>query len=158
MALYRATQKLLNRIMTGRVPSRAFVVAGPVDNATPGDAGVTGHIAGLDFVDLIDPVNRLFTMPAALAPVSDQTAAGPGGAQCTVRCEVQAHQISSVLKGQLFMNRYFELDLPTGTDVAFINKMVVDGWIASAGGLTNGSCPAALNVRMSTTPQREVGV
>jgi len=71
MSLYRATSKLVNRIMTGCVPVRAFVAGLAIDSATPGSPGVTGHIAGLDLRDLIDPSTRSFSMPAALSPVSD---------------------------------------------------------------------------------------
>lgn len=150
MSLYRATPKLVNRIMTGRVPARAFVVGLAVDNATPGSPGVTGHIAGLDLRDLIDPSTRSFSMPTALAPVSDSV---PGPfTQCTVRCEIQAHQIGETgqgpLAGQIFMNRYFEADFPSGTAPAWINHLVQNGWFSAAGALTDASVPAAFNVNL----------
>ncbi|NDP48931.1 MAG: hypothetical protein GZ085_11210 [Sulfuriferula multivorans] len=156
MSLYRATPKLVNRIMTGRVPVRAFVVGFASDNATPGDPGVTGHISGLDLRDLIDPTTRSFSMPTALAPVSDSVT-GPS-TQCTVRCEIQAHQIGEtgqgVLAGQIFMNRYFEADFPSGTAPAWINYLVNNGWLSAAGALTNGSVPAALNVNLPALTSR----
>lgn len=39
MALYRAIPKLINRIMTGRIPVRAFVVGAPT-NSNGSRAGV----------------------------------------------------------------------------------------------------------------------
>lgn len=157
MSLYRATPKLINRIMTGRVPSRAFVVGigdngTPIDNAIPGSPGVTGHIAGLEFKDLIDPSTGSFSMPAALAPVSESLPHPHTGAQPTVRCDIQADKIgapgSCPLTGQIFMNRYFEADFPTGTSAAWISHLVNNGWFAAAGGLTNASVPAAPNVKL----------
>ncbi|MFH1816649.1 MAG: hypothetical protein ABIK08_04085 [Pseudomonadota bacterium] len=157
MALYRATPKLINRIMTGRVPARAFVVGigdngTPIDGAIPGSPGVTGHIAGLEFKDLIDPSTGSFSMPAALAPVSESLPHPHTGVQPTVRCDIQADKIgapgSCPLTGQIFMNRYFEADFPSGTAAGWINHLVQNGWFAAAGDLTNASVPAAHNVKL----------
>lgn len=157
MALFRATPKLINRIMTGRVPARAFV-AGPndqgfaVDSTTVGSPNLNAHIGGLQFTDLIDPSTGSFSMPAALAPVSESLPNPHTGAQPTVRCEIQADKIgapdSCPLKGHIFMNRYFEADFPVGTAAGWINHLVQNGWFASAGALTNASVPAALNVNL----------
>lgn len=156
MPTYRATQKLVNRILSGRIPARAFVVGLPVDNATPGSVGVTGHLDGLEFRDLIDPSTRSFSMPKALAPVSDSVTGH--FTQCTVRCEIQAHQIGEngqgPLAGQLFMNRYFEADFPSGTAAAWINHLVANGWFATAGALTDASVPAAFNVNLPALTSR----
>lgn len=158
MSIYRATAKLINRIMTGRIPARAFVVGigdngVPNDNATPGgSAGVTAHIAGFDFRDLIDPSTGSFSMPAALAPVGESLPHPHTGPQPTVRCDISASNIGAPgqcpLTGQIFMNRYFEADFPTGTAAAWINHLVQNGWFASAGSLTNASVPAAHNVNL----------
>lgn len=156
MSLYRATSKLVNRIMTGRVPVRAFVAGLAIDNATPGSPGVTGHIAGLDLRDLIDPSTRSFSMPAALAPVSESVPHPHTGAQPTVRVEIQnASSISElggnnapIPGGPIFMNRYFEADFPAGTSAGWINYLVQNGWFASAGSLADANVPAALNVNL----------
>ncbi len=152
MALYRATAKLINRIMTGRVPSRAFVVNAAVDNATPGDSVVTGHISGLVFRDLINPSTGSFSMPAELAPVSDSVLGFD--LQCRVRCEIQAPHIhelggnnAPLPGGPIFMNRYFEADFPAGT-ASITSYLVQNGWFSSAGALTNASVPAALNTHL----------
>lgn len=156
MALYRATAKLINRIMTGRVPSRAFVVNAAVDNATPGDSVVTGHISGLVFRDLINPSTGSFSMPAELAPVSDSVQGFD--LQSTVRCEIQAPHIHETGQGPLpggpiFMNRYFEANFPTGT-ASVTSYLVQNGWFAAAGSLTNASVPAALNTHLPTMEKR----
>jgi hypothetical protein len=167
MSLYRATPKLLNRIMTGRIPSRAFVVGAPTnnmgvpngqiaDNATPGSPGVTNHIDGLKFRDQIDPSTLSFTMPAGMAPVSESLPHSITGAQPTVRVEIRS--ASSIIESggsnaplpgsPFFLNRYFEADFPTGTNAGWINYLVQNGWFASAGALTNANVPAALNVNL----------
>ena len=152
MPIYRATSKLVNRIMTGRIPVRAFVVSINRDNATPGDPGVTAHIDGLLLRDLIDPSTLSFSMPSALAPTSESVPGPFTGPQPTVRCEVQAHHIGDtgqgVLAGQVFMNRYLEADFPSGTNAGWINHLVNNGWFSAAGALTNASVPAALNVNL----------
>lgn len=157
MSIYRATSKLINRIMTGRVPARAFVVGigdngTPIDDAIPGSPGVTAHIAGLDFKDLIDPSTGSFSMPTALAPASESLPHPHTGPQPTVRCDIQADKIgapgSCPLTGQIFMNRYFEADFPTGTAASWINHLVNNGWFSAAGALTNASVPAAHNVKL----------
>lgn len=164
MALYRATPKLINRILSGRVPSRAFVVgnddgrAPTAGNATPGSPGVTAHIAGLEFKDLIDPATGSFSMPVALAPVSESIPHGITGPQPTVRCEIQAPHIHETGQGPLpggpiFMNRYFEADFPTGT-ASVTSYLVQNGWFASAGALTNASVPAAINVHLPAVNDR----
>lgn len=163
MAIYRATPKLINRIMTGRVPARAFVVGigdngVPNDGGIPGSSGVTAHIAGFDFRDLIDPSTGSFSMPAALAPVSESIPHPHTGPQPTVRCDIQADKIgapgSCPLSGQIFMNRYFEADFPTGTAPAWINHLVINGWFAASGALTNASVPAAPNVKLPVLTSR----
>lgn len=164
MALYRATAKLINRIMTGRVPSRAFVVGigdngVPSDNATPGSSGVTGHIAGLEFRDLINPSTGSFSMPAALAPVGESNPHPHTGPQPTVRCEIQAPHVHETSQaplpgGPIFMNRYFEADFPTGTNAGWVSYMVVNGWFSAAGSLTNASVPAAHNVNLPALTSR----
>lgn len=158
MSIYRATAKLINRIMTGRVPSRAFVVNAAIDNATPGSGipEVTGHISGLVFRDQINPSTGSFSMPAALAPVSDSVLGFD--LQCTVRCEIQAPHIhetslSPLPGGPIFMNRYFEADFPVGT-TSITNYLVQNGWFAAAGSLTNASVPAALNTHLPTMEKR----
>lgn len=142
MALYRATPKLISRIMTGRVPARALVVGEP---AGPGSPGVTNRIAGPQFRDQIDPSTGSFTMPAALAPVEESIQRQP-----TVRCEIQARYIDETgqgpLAGDIFMNRYFEADFPPGTAPAWINHLVFNGWFSAVGALTDAGVPAALNV------------
>jgi len=164
MALYRATSKLVNRITTGRIGARAFVVNIDSDNATPGTPGVTGHIDGLTFRDQIDPSARSFTMPASLAP-SGEAFTG-FSTQARVRCEIQdASGISDQggsgtgpLKGRIFMNRYFEADFPTGTSAAWIAYLVSNGWFATAGSLVDSNVPAALNVGLPQLTAREAGV
>ena len=169
MALYRATPKLLNRIMTGRVPARAFIV-GPstdslgvpngqiADNATPGSPGVTNHIDGLKFRDQIDPSTLSFTMPAGIGPIGESSPNGHTGAQPTVRCEIQAPHIHETGQGplpggQIFMNRYFEADFPIGT-ASITSYLVQNGWFSAAGALTNANVPAALNVNLPTVEAR----
>ncbi len=163
MALYRATPKLINRIMSGRVPSRAFVVGAPTndmgvpngsiaDNATPGSPGVTNHIGGLQFRDQIDPSTGSFSMPTGMGAVTESLPNGHTGAQPTVRCEIQAPHIhetslAPLPGGPIFMNRYFEADFPAGT-ASITNYLVQNGWFAAAGALTNASVPAALNVHL----------
>lgn len=167
MALYRATPKLINRIMTGRVPARAFVVGVgdngfPADNATPGSPGVTSHIDGLKFRDQIDPSTLSFSMPTGMGPVSESLPNPHTGAQPTVRVEIQnASSISElggnnapIPGGPIFLNRYFEADFPTGTDAGWINYLVQNGWFASAGALTNAGVPAALNVNLPALTSR----
>ncbi len=169
MSIYRATPKLINRIMTGRIPARAFVVGAPTDNmgvpngqiadnATPGSPGATNHIDGLKFRDQIDPSTLSFTMPAGMAPVSESLPHSYTGAQPTVRCEIQAPHIHETGQGplpggQIFMNRYFEADFPNLT-ASIRNYLVQNGWFASAGALTNASVPAALNVNLTTVEAR----
>jgi len=162
MSLYRATSKLVNRIMTGCVPVRAFVAGLAIDSATPGSPGVTGHIAGLDLRDLIDPSTRSFSMPAALSPVSESVPPPHTGPQPTVRVEIQNASSISELGGNnaplpggpIFMNRYFEADFPAGTSAGWINYMVQNGWFSSAGSLTNANVPAALNVNLPALTER----
>lgn len=165
MALYRATQLFLNRIMTGRVPPRAFFTASGADNLVPGDAGASGAVEGLQFRDLIDPVNRAFDLPIALrGPAESISASGAAPAQPTVRCVVQLDMVGMVT-GQslhsdpLFMNRNFELDVPLGDSFAtpLANALVNAGLIASAGALVNAGIPAALNTRLAGLPVREPG-
>lgn len=173
MSLFRATPKLLNRIMTGRIPARAFVVGPPTnelgmpngqiaDNATPGSPGVTNHIDGLKFRDQIDPSTLSFTMPAGMGPVGESSPNGHTGAQPTVRVEIRS--ASSIIESggcnaplpgsPIFLNRYFEADFPTGTDAGWINYLVQNGWFASAGALTNAGVPAALNVNLPALTSR----
>lgn len=169
MALYRATPKLINRIMTGRIPARAFVVGPPtnelgvpngqiVDNATPGSPGVTNHIDGLKFRDQIDPATLSFSMPTGMGAVSESSPNSQTGAQPTVRCEIHTPHIhetslAPLPGGQIFMNRYFEADFPNGT-ASITSYLVQNGWFASAGALTNASVPAALNVNLPTVEAR----
>lgn len=173
MALYRATPKLLNRIMTGRIPARAFVVGPPTnelgvpngqiaDNATPGSPGVTNHIGGLQFTDQIDPSTGSFSMPTGMGPVSESSPNGHTGAQPTVRVEIRS--ASSIIESggcnaplpgsPIFLNRYFEADFPTGTSAAWIAYLVQNGWFAAAGALTNANVPAALNVNLPALTSR----
>lgn len=169
MSLYRATPKLINRIMTGRVPARAFVVGPSTDSlgvpngqiadiASPGSPGVTNHIDGMKFRDQIDPSTLSFTMPAGMGPVGESSPNGHTGAQPTVRCEIQTQHIhetglSPLPGGQIFLNRYFEADFPTGT-ASITNYLVQNGWFSVAGALTNASVPAALNVNLPTVAAR----
>lgn len=166
MSLYRATPKLLNRIMTGRIPARAFVVGPPTNNmgvvigeivgcVTPGSPGVTNHIDGLQFRDQIDPSTGSFTMPAGMSPVTESMPNGFTGPQPTVRCEIRnssdVHEKGAChapLTGgaPIFMNRYFEADFPVGVNGGWLNYMVQNGWFAAAGALTNASVPAAVNI------------
>lgn len=169
MSLYRATPKLINRIMTGRIPARAFVV-GPstdslgvpngqiADNATPGSPGVTNHMDGLRFRDQIDPSTLSFTMPAGMGPVGESSPNGHTGSQPTARCEIQTQHIHETGQGplpggQVFMNRYFECDFPNGT-ASIKNYLVQNGWFSAAGALANASVPAALNVNLPTVEAR----
>lgn len=163
MSLYRATPKLINRVMTGRVPARAFVVGigdngTPIDNATPGSPGVTNHIDGLKFRDQIDQSTLSFTMPAGMAAVSESLPHPITGAQPTVRCEIQAPHIHETGQGplpggQIFMNRYFEADFPNGT-ASITRYLVQNGWFSAAGALANASVPAAPNVNLPTVEAR----
>lgn len=158
MSLYRATPKLLNRIMSGRVPARAFVVGLAVDNATPGNPGVTNHIDGLKFRDQIDPATLSFSMPTGMGAVSESLPNGHTGPQPTVRCEIQAPHIHETGQGplpggQIFMNRYFEADFPVGT-ASITSYLVQNGWFSAAGALANASVPAAPNVNLPTVEAR----
>lgn len=158
MSLFRASPKLINRIMTGRVPSRAFIVGLAVDNATPGSPGVTNHIDGLKFRDQIDPATLSFSMPTGMGAVSESLPNGHAGPQPTVRCEIQTEHIhetslSPLPGGQIFMNRYFEADFPVGT-ASITNYLVLNGWFSAAGALANASVPAALNVNLPTVEAR----
>ncbi len=172
MALYRATAKLLNRIMSGRIPARAFVVGQPTnslgvpngppyDGATPGSPGVTNHIAGLQFRDQIDPLTGSFTMPTGMAPGGESLPHPHTALQPTVRCEIQAPHIhelggnnAPLPGGPIFMNRYFEADFPTGTNAGWINYLVQNGWFSAAGSLTNASVPAAHNINLPPLTSR----
>ncbi len=160
MALYRATPKLISRIMTGRVPARAFVVGqptnnmgvpngAPYDNATPGSPGVTNHIAGLQFRDQIDPSTGSFSMPTGMGPVEESIQGQP-----TVRCEIQAPHIhelggnnAPLPGGPIFMNRYFEADFQNLT-ASITSYLVQNGWFSAAGSLTNASVAAARNTHL----------
>lgn len=166
MALYRATAKLINRIMTGRIPARAFVVGALTNDmgvvigeiigcASPGHKSVTNIIDGLQFRDQIDPSTGAFTMPAGMSPVTESLPNGFTGPQPTVRCEIRnssdVHEKGSChapLAGgaPIFMNRYFEADFPAGVNGGWLSYMVQNGWFASAGALTNASVPAAVNI------------
>lgn len=158
MALYRATPKLINRIMSGRIPARAFVVNAAVSNATPGSPDVTNHIAGLQFRDQIDPSTGSFTMPAGMEPISESVLGFD--LQCRVRCEIQAPHIhelggnnAPLPGGPIFMNRYFEADFPVGT-ASITSYLVQRGWFSAAGSLTNASVPAAINVHLPVMDSR----
>ncbi len=170
MALYRATPKLINRIMTGRIPARAFVVGPPTNNlgvvngeivgcVTPGSPSVTNHIDGLKFRDQIDPSTGSFTMPTGMGADTESSPNAFTGAQPRVRCEIQSHLIhesgiGGLAPAPIFMNRYFEADFPTGVYAGWLNYLVQNGWFASAGALTNASVPAAVNIDLVAQTQR----
>lgn len=159
MALYRATQLFLNRIMTGRIPARAAFTA----SAT---ATESGAVEGTQFRDLIDPVNRSFDLPATLRTAAESISAYGGvAAQPTVRCTVQLGDVGiaaglPLRGGPLFFNRNFELDVPIGDSYAtpLAAALVNAGLIASAGALVNAGIPAAINTSLAGLPVREPAV
>lgn len=167
MALYRATQLLLNRIMSGRVSARAFFTLGAAkDQATPGDEGVSGVIEGTALRDLIDMANMTFDLPLTLRTSQESIAAtGGSAAQPTVRIAVPLDVVGLVFRlpmrgGPLFMNRNFELDLPLGDNYASVlsRALVGAGLIATAGSLADAGIPAALNSRLAGLPAHEPAV
>lgn len=164
MALHRTTQLLLNRILTGRVPAAAFFTLSPFKGeGTPGDEGISGHVGGMQFRDLIDPVNMTFDLPLTLRTA--QESIDGVVAQPTVRGVIQLGELGITLGlplrgGPLFVNRNFEFDLPLGDNYATMvrNALVGAGLIASAGSLVNAGIPAALNSRLAGQPAHEAAV
>lgn len=149
MALYRATQKLVNHIMAGRL--MVVGIAGPATVASP------AILAGADFRDLVDPVNRTFNLPAPMRPATDSVAGPP--VQPTVRVSIDLAAVAAAYSvglrsGPLFFNRNFEGDLPIGDNYAtpVERTMVALGLIAPAGGLTDANIPAALNTFLAGLP------
>lgn len=161
MALYRATNLLVNRILTGRIPCKAFVAAVKSDIADPsGGADVSGVIGGLAFRDLIDLANRTFNLPATLRPPAEAYAADAAGVtQPVVRAAINLDAVSLVFGvglrgGPLYFNRYFECDLANGNNYAarVAAVLVALGLLATAGSLTDAAVPAALNTNFANLP------
>lgn len=156
MALFRATQLLMNRILSGRIPPSAFYAwPGSSDQALGGDVGTSGALAGVALRELMDPVNIAFDLPPALrGPAESFPSAGLSIP--AVRLAVPLDHVGvafglNLRGGPLFMNRYFELDLPLGANYTTVLRpaLVSAGAIAPAGGLTNVGVPAALNSRLA---------
>lgn len=166
MALYRATSLFINRIMTGRIPAKAFVANTKNDGADPSGPDISAVVEGLALRDQIDPATLSFSMPTALRPPAEGFAGDAANpAQPTVRVVVGLEMVGMLLGaglkgGPLYMNRNFEFDLPLGDNYAsqIGRTLVAAGLAATAGALTNAQIPAALNTRWASVPVREPAV
>lgn len=166
MALYRATSLFVSRIMTNRIPAKAFVANTKNAVADPSGPDISGVVGGLAFRDLIDPASLSFSMPTALRPPAEGFAGDAANpAQPTVRVVVGLEMVGMLLGagltgGPLYMNRNFEFDLPVGDNYAgqIGRVLVAAGLAATAGSLTNAQIPAALNTGWAGVPVREPAV